>query len=363
VRDAIPDLPSRTEYNHCIVIPECYIASADVLARHTCARHYNSKYFPSRGNQKEYDEFRVTSWGGRTSPMQDPENTGSILIYGLKLRGSGYDAVAWITSSESEEDIVEDWAGASIEPGHPVTAVAVGLFESLPTSLEIPDAWLESWPTCREIFDYVRSKTLMRPSFSPDRRLIVLRDAEYAFFAQLEGSHVLNQIRDGFPTVDEFLRLALSVSNRRKTRGGASLELNVESLLREEQVHFQMHTITENRKRPDFLFPSAKAYHCSGFSSARLRMLACKSTCKDRWRQIINEADRIAQKHLLTLQEGASPAQLEEMAKEGVTLVVPQTHLQKFPADWRSRVLTVGQFFSELASNEAQIGDMNRWIT
>jgi hypothetical protein len=53
-------------------------------------------------------------------------------------------------------------------------------------------------------------------------------------------------------------------------------------------------------------------------------MLAAKTTCKDRWRQILNEADRIPAKHLLTLQEGVSEGQFREMNDAGVRLVVPR---------------------------------------
>ena len=42
-------------------------------------------------------------------------------------------------------------------------------------------------------------------------------------------------------------------------------------------------------------------------------MLAVKSTCKDRWRQILAEADRLPVKHLLTLEPGISVAQTDEM--------------------------------------------------
>ncbi len=38
-------------------------------------------------------------------------------------------------------------------------------------------------------------------------------------------------------------------------------------------------------------------------------MLATKARCKDRWCQILNEADRIERKHLLTLRQGVSESQ------------------------------------------------------
>ena len=40
----------------------------------------------------------------------------------------------------------------------------------------------------------------------------------------------------------------------------------------------------------------------------RSRMLAAKTTCHDRWRQLIDTAGPIPVKHLLTLQEGVSEA-------------------------------------------------------
>ena len=62
-------------------------------------------------------------------------------------------------------------------------------------------------------------------------------------------------------------------------------------------------------------------------------MLAAKTTCKDRWRQILNEAARIDVKHLLTVQEGVSSPQFREMKEEGVRLVVPKTlHKRANPA-------------------------------
>jgi len=53
-------------------------------------------------------------------------------------------------------------------------------------------------------------------------------------------------------------------------------------------------------------------------------MLASKSTCKDRWRQILNEAARIPNKHLLTLEPSISENQTDEMKAERVQLVLPR---------------------------------------
>ena len=97
---------------------------------------------------------------------------------------------------------------------------------------------------------------------------------------------------------------------------------------------------------PDFLFPSQAAYHDPAFPTERLVSLAAKTTCKDRWRQVINEADRLRDrpKYLCTLQQGISPAQMDEMRDEGVVLVVPQPYISAFPRDRQSRIWSLARF-------------------
>lgn len=64
-------------------------------------------------------------------------------------------------------------------------------------------------------------------------------------------------------------------------------------------------------------------YRDPGFPPGRLTMLGAKSTAKDRWRQVLSEADRIADKHLLTLEPGISENQTQEMQARRLQLVVP----------------------------------------
>lgn len=77
-------------------------------------------------------------------------------------------------------------------------------------------------------------------------------------------------------------------------------------------------------------------------------MLAAKTTCKDRWRQIINEADRIRTKHLLTLQEGVSENQFREMTGSGVTLVVPEGLQHAYPGSVRPHLVTLESFIGDI---------------
>lgn len=65
-------------------------------------------------------------------------------------------------------------------------------------------------------------------------------------------------------------------------------------------------------------------------------MLAVKTTCKDRWRQILNEADKIHQVHLFTLQEGVSLAQYREMRGVGCQIGRAIIAAQKIPGGGES---------------------------
>lgn len=106
--------------------------------------------------------------------------------------------------------------------------------------------------------------------------------------------------------------------------------------------------MSEDGKTPDFLFPSMAAYRDPSFPADRLRMLAVKTTCKDRWRQVLNEADRIPSKHLLTLQEGVSQSQFSEMVKAGVSLVVPASLTDKYPKAVQPHLQSLESFIADL---------------
>ncbi len=139
---------------------------------------------------------------------------------------------------------------------------------------------------------------------------------------------------------------------RRKSRAGRSLELHAKYIFIEERLQegrdFSAQPESEPNKKPDFLFPSQTAYRDPSFPGERLRMLAVKTSCKDRWRQIISEADRVGRKHLLTLQEGLSINQFREMHDANVQLVVPAGLIKKYHKDIRPQLVTLEAFISEV---------------
>lgn len=76
--------------------------------------------------------------------------------------------------------------------------------------------------------------------------------------------------------------------------------------------------------------------------------MAVKMTCKDRWRQILNEADRVERKHLLTVQEGMSANQFAELKEAGVVLVVPTGLHATYPKAIQPHLLSVESFLADV---------------
>ncbi len=348
VETLFPSINHTNEKN-----PEAFLNTH--FSSHVCtgtkarAIYYNNKFFGGTRNEK-----RITRWGG--TPLQDTENTGAIAILAFSIYegGDSNEVDVWVCKNLNEEDIVESALG-DIAPGTCFHGHANTLLGGLaPVSdiphkkYKIPDTWRENFPSGKDIIIYA-ADYYTKGNADPDMQLLDRRRVEYEIFLLLEEINVLEKIRQGFETVNEFISMANSVSNRRKSRAGKSLELHLEQLFTEHGLsHFATQAVTEGNKKPDFIFPSASAYQDCTFPEHKLRMLAVKTTCKDRWRQILNEADRIKIIHLFTLQEGVSVAQFREMQKEGVKLVVPAAIQEKFPKEIRNELITLGEFISEL---------------
>ncbi len=188
----------------------------------------------------------------------------------------------------------------------------------------------------------------------PDRALVTWIDWEYKLFRTMERHLVERRIGDGFVDaeggvdVDAFLSFSLSVQNRRKSRVGYALENHLVAIFDSRDIRYERGCVTESPSKPDFIFPSCRAYHDPDFPAERLAMLGAKSTCKDRWRQVLCEAGRIETKHLLTLEGGISASQTSEMQRNNLQLVVPQSLHQTFDGNQRVWLMSVADFIDML---------------
>lgn len=328
--------------------------------RQVRAVYYNNKFHENPKSGR--NEARLTGFDGAASPLLDPKNTGAIVVFSFRRVEAVEQAEChtWIARDPVEEELIEDRIGAVYPGRHVIWAVdrpATDLFAVRErascwlTSNEMPSAWVSAFPSGAEI---ARKSVEMRPGtqLTPDHRLLKRLDCEFEIFKSVEQAVEAPAITQGFANVEEFIKRAQTVLQRRKSRAGRSLELQTREIFLEERliegVNFSHQPESEAGKRPDFLFPSQEHYQNVAFPAARLRMLAAKTTCKDRWRQVINEADRIPVKHLLTLQQGVSETQFREMHDAGVRLVVPSTLISAYPIAVRRHLQTLESFIGDI---------------
>jgi hypothetical protein len=183
----------------------------------------------------------------------------------------------------------------------------------------------------------------------PDHALMTWIEFEERLFRTLERHIVSKRLADGFmlskkADVEGFIKFSLSVQNRRKSRAGSALEHHLAAIFSARKLRFERGARTENNNRPDFLFPGAKEYNSSAFSENRLVMLGAKSTCKDRWRQVLAEANRIKTKHLLTLEPGISENQTSEMRTKSLQLVLPKKLHETYKSTQQRALLDLQEF-------------------
>lgn len=332
---------------------------------HTDHRLVRAVWYNNRLRGGTRNETRLTNLGGTSSALLDPESTGALSVFAFQTIPDVDATVChvWVSRDGIEEDLIEERIGP-VEPGDwviwpPAEAPIPGILEGTRAQRadcwleahEFPAAWLEQFPPA---WDIVHKAVELRPGrgLEPDRRLMQRRDCEFRIFRSLEEAVELPAIRRGFASLDDFVSYAQTVLQRRRARAGRSLELHTREIFLEERLvegtHFSHQPESEVGKRPDFLFPSAAAYRNRNFPQGRLRMLAVKTTCRDRWRQILNEADRIPRKHLLTLQEGISEAQFGEMTVAGVQLVIPSPLISAFPKSVQPHLQTFESFIGDV---------------
>jgi hypothetical protein len=215
------------------------------------------------------------------------------------------------------------------------------------------------FPTTNEFSAYARS-TLKGIDCreDPDAALMAWMEREEILFRTLERHLIAGRISEGFGVgagtvdVDGFLSFSLSVQNRRKSRVGLALENHLEVIFRQNNLRYSRASITEHRSKPDFLFPSQAEYRDPDFDVLKLTMLGVKSTCKDRWRQVLAEADRIANKHLLTLETAISIQQTDEMASKNLQLVLPKNLHETYSQSQQSWLISLIDFTELVRSRQ-----------
>lgn len=214
------------------------------------------------------------------------------------------------------------------------------------------------FPRTKEFSAFARSTVSgVDPKENPDSAVMAWMEREEILFRTLEKHIIAERLTQGFHgDVDGFLAFSLSVQNRRKSRVGFALENHMEVIFTECGVQYERGAISDGRSKPDFLFPGGKEYRSTDYDPILLTMLGVKSTCKDRWRQVLAEAKRIEHKHLLTLETSISQHQTEQMKEERLQLVLPRGLHRTYTVAQQAWLLNVAEFTEIVRERQAKAG-------
>ena len=306
------------------------------------------------------NEYRITRFG-RGFPFLDERNVGDLLVL-TRFDQDYYEAFVLQTDDDIDEffsyfNLSYDKTNQIIDisqieqPEQRMRALIssfVAKFDSFPETRIMAKGARDCYNEANKIV----TQNILK---APDSILLGWLDTEYALFKYMEEKVYSDVTLKPFPSIDAFVSMANEVLNRRKSRAGKSLEHHLADIFTQNSLLFEEQVITEEKKKPDFVFPSGECYHNMAFPGDLLTVLGAKTTCKDRWRQVLNEADRVDDKFLFTLQQGVSSNQLKEMQDYHLHLVVPRKYLTCFPKEYRSGIFDLSSFIGMVKERQEKI--------
>lgn len=295
------------------------------------------------------NEYRITRLG-KDFPFLEDDNVGDLLII---TEDAENDYSGFVL--HTDQDIDDFFAYFSLSPEKTNQLIDKSKFTASESDFggevqkivnqysDFPDTRLMA-DFARSIYNRVYLINDCRICQNPDEILLKWIDTEYYLFRSFEEKIYAPLYSSSFPNCQELIKVSNMILNRRKSRAGKSLEHHLSTIFTAANLRFEEQPVTEDNKKPDFLFPDGESYHNLSFPTDKLVFLGAKTTCKDRWRQVLNEANRIDIKYLFTLQQGISKNQLKEMEHEKLRLVVPKSYLTFFDREYRSEILSLSSF-------------------
>ena len=250
-------------------------------------------------------------------------------------------------------------------------AFGAQIFEALGINVEVRDdtylpemigRWGYRFPSNEEFAAFSQSSlTDVDPTHDdPDDVVIEYYDRSYLLFKLYERAVIQHDydaapfVSDGIIDVDSFTSFYTSVRNRRMSRAGKVLEIHIAHILDARGIEYEAQAKTENGKKPDFLFPSQAAYEDPAFPEEQLRMLASKTSIKDRFRQVADEANRIRDKHLFTLTPGdVTHPKLAQLDELHIHLVMPKVVKESYDDLIQGETMTFSRFIEEVQGLQA----------
>ena len=341
LRNILGDLPRKGNENNGIPTRFLYLSDDD---EEIVEELGNMSWYDSRANHPTRTEWRLYYSDNAVIGREGRARAGDSMIIAFTAdislatvftapAGSTTESqLRWLFGISGERE--KGFTTAVVKDAQLVDMTRARILEAAGVEIVIKDDGLlerilelfgENFPTTAKFGNFIRKEiSKAKPQDGADFVIMSWMESEEYAFRVLERYVVNKRLEQKFVDVDDFVSYSLSVHNRRKSRAGLAFENHLAEIFRQNDLKFERGVSLEAKAKPDFLFPGKVDYLNHDFPEGLLTILGAKTTCKDRWRQVLAESVRVKDKHLVTLQPSISTDQLEQMRSYQLQLVVPE---------------------------------------
>lgn len=318
---------------------------------------YNAR--EGRPRAAEYRLYYKTNLVGEAAQEGDlfalfrPERRSTHLVGVIVRAGTTFEDELLKALAVSPEQALTRFvfrSDASVEPrGVEVIGQLSLLEEAAPVATEHPlltDALVAGKvPEARKIMEAAHLTVMQQHLSDADDLLFQSLDEEtklyFAIEAAVKGKELHRMVERGGVSLSKIMRFSLSILQSRKSRRGQSLQYHFARLLEARDIPFTPQCGTERGETPDFVIPGKQHYSNAAFPPDLLRMVACKTTVRERWGQVLKEAERIPEKYLLTVDREMTPDVIEKMHASCLLVFVPrQVRVKAYSANPKVETVT-----------------------
>jgi hypothetical protein len=173
----------------------------------------------------------------------------------------------------------------------------------------------------------------------------------------VSAEKALRSIIVEFPRIDALL---LSAAQQRKSRAGYSFEHHIEAMLIDGGIPFQKQVVIEAKKRPDFILPSQALYNEAARTNKEALVLSAKTTLRERWKQVGQEIKN-CDLYLATVDENIAGNAIEDMASQGIILVVPESLKNSDTTEYKKQASVIS--FETFFNSEIKTTRWPLWVS
>lgn len=185
----------------------------------------------------------------------------------------------------------------------------------------------------------------------PDATLVHWMTVTTELYFLYEQTFLQTRLDDAFAgreriDIEQFVKIAKSVLNSRKTRAGGAFEAHLEAVFTRFGLSFTRvhHALADDGSKPDFLFPSRELYDDPDFQDELLTFLGAKTTAKERWMQLRGEGRRVRVKHFGTMDRDIPSSSFASMRLQEVVPVIPKPIVQSAYPRLASEIVSMAEF-------------------